>query len=71
MPIEKTTDFRTVTVLGSQPMGRPDGRAAIRLDTLELGAIAFEVDQPAVDMLRQALAAVETLLRQTSQQTRN
>lgn len=52
-----------VTVPGSQPMVRPDGRAAVRLETRQLGSIAFEVDQLAIDALRQALAAVEKHLR--------
>ena len=52
-----------VTVPGSQPMVRPDGRAAVRLETRQLGSIAFEVGQLAIDALRHALAAVETHLR--------
>ena len=61
----------TVIVTGSQPMVRPDGRAAIRLETRQLGSIAFEVDQLAIDALRQALAAAETHLRLSKNQTRN
>jgi hypothetical protein len=60
----KTLDVRTVTVMSSQPMVRPDGRVAIRLDTGELGSIAFEVDQRAIEGLLQAIASVETQLRQ-------
>lgn len=59
-----TNEFSTVTVLRSQALGRPDGRVAIRLDTKELGAIAFEADQRAIDGLRRDLSAAEQLLRQ-------
>lgn len=59
-----TSDQMTVTVTGSQALGRPDGRAAIRLQTKELGSIAFEVDQRAIDALRRDLRAAEKLLRQ-------
>jgi hypothetical protein len=63
-----TSDYRTVTVLRSQALGRPDGRVAIRLDTKEEGTIAFEVDQHAIDALRRDLLAAETLLRQSGGQ---
>ena len=66
-----TNDYTTLTVLGSQALGRPDGRVAIRLETKELGSIAFEVDQRAIDALRRNLAAAETLLRQPKTQTKN
>jgi hypothetical protein len=59
-----TNDYRTLTVLGSQAMGRADGRVSIRLETKEEGSIAFEVDQRAIDALRRDLAAAEQLLRQ-------
>jgi hypothetical protein len=71
MAERQTRDVTTVTVIGSQPMLRPDGRAAIRLDTREIGAIAFEVDQRAIEGSRQAIAVAETHLRQTNNQTRN
>jgi hypothetical protein len=71
MTEDKTSDVKTVTVIGSQPMVRPDGRAAIRLDTRELGPIAFEVDEKAIVALRQAIASAETHLRQSKGQTRN
>ena len=61
-----TSDHPTLTVLGSQALGRPDGRVAIRLETKEAGSIAFEVDQRAIDALRKDLAHAETLLRQTT-----
>jgi hypothetical protein len=58
-------DQTTVTVTSSQALGRPDGRVAILLGTRELGAIAFEVDQHAIDTLRRELTAAEQLLRQS------
>jgi hypothetical protein len=58
-----TKDHATVTVVGSQALGRPDGRAAIRLITKELGSIAFEVDQHAIDALRKEITAAEQMLR--------
>lgn len=61
-----TSDYQTVTVLESQAMGRADGRVSIRLKTKELGSIAFEVDQRAIDALRRDLLAAEQLLRQTA-----
>ena len=59
-----TRDVKTVTVIGCQPMVRPDGRAAIRFETRELGAIALEVNERVIEGLRQAIASVETHLRQ-------
>ena len=47
-----TSDHQTYTVTGSQALGRPDGRVAIRLLTKELGYMAFEVDQRAINALR-------------------
>ena len=69
MAPRQTREVRTVTVLGSQPMVRPDGRASIRLDTQELGSIAFEIDQRAIAALREAIAVAEIHLRQP--QTKN
>jgi len=60
-----TSDHLTVTVTGSQALGRPDGRVAIRLLTKEVDSIAFEVDQRAIDALRGDLRAAEQLLRQS------
>jgi hypothetical protein len=54
-----TSDHQTYTVTGSQALGRPDGRVAIRLLTKELGYMAFEVDQRAINALRNDLAAAE------------
>jgi hypothetical protein len=61
-----TKDHTTLTVVGSQALGRPDGRAAIGLVTKELGAIAFEVSQTAIDVLRRDLAAAEQKLRHST-----
>ena len=71
MSPERTTDLKTATVIGSETLMRPDGRAAIRLDTRELGSIAFEVDQQAIDALRRHLLTAETHLRQSKDQSRN
>jgi hypothetical protein len=61
-----TNEWTTVTVLRSQALGRPDGPVSIGLWTKEAGAIAFEVDQRAIDALRRDLVAAETLLRQSA-----
>jgi hypothetical protein len=66
MAQERTRDVQTVTVIGSETMFRPDGRASIRLDTQELGAIVFEIDQRAFDALRKHLSNAEQFLRQTA-----
>jgi hypothetical protein len=55
-------DIRTVRVMGCQPLGRPDRRVAIRFDTVELGSIAFEVDQRTIEWIRNALADIEFML---------
>ena len=60
----KTMGWKTVTVLQSQALGRPDGRVSIGFWTKELGAIAFEVDQQAIDVLREHLVTAEKLLHQ-------
>jgi hypothetical protein len=59
------SNYPTLTVLRSEAMGRADGRVSILLTTKEKGPIAFEVDQQAIDGLRQHLAIAEHLLRQT------
>ncbi len=61
---ERNIAIRTVTVIGSEALLRSDGRAAIRIDTRELGSIALEVDQRAIDTLRRQLASAEQFLRQ-------
>ena len=60
----RSRDTRTVTVTGSQTMFRPDGWAGIRIETRELGAIAFELNQQAIDALRRQLVDAEQFLRQ-------
>ena len=67
----ETRDVKTVTVAGSQAMSRPDGRVAIRLETLELGPIAFEVTEQAIAGLRLAIAACETHLQRSRNQSKN
>ncbi len=52
-----------LTVVGSQCLARADGTAAIRLETKELGSIAFEVTQRAIEILRRELALAEQILR--------
>ena len=52
----------TVTVLSSSAGARPDGSTALLLQTRELGTIAFEVDQRAIDALRRDLTACEQVL---------
>lgn len=56
-------DIRTVTVIGSNTVARPDGRAAIVLETLQEGAIAFEVTLQTIPQLRQEIDAAERILR--------
>ncbi len=62
----ETKDQTTVTVTGSSTVARPDGRVAILLQTKQLGPIAFEVDQHAIDTLRRELVLAETFLRQST-----
>jgi hypothetical protein len=70
MPLAKL-DFRTINVVGSETMLHPDGRAAIRLETRELGPILFEVQLQSIAALRLHLARAEQHIRQSQQQTRN
>ncbi len=60
----ETKDFRTVMLLGSQVLARPDGRVALMLLTDRLGSIAFEIDQQRVETLRRDLATAEQYLLQ-------
>ena len=64
MSPDRTMAPRIVTVTRSETLMRPDGRAAILLETVELGAIAFEVDQHAIGTLRRHLSLAETFLQQ-------
>ena len=59
----ETRDLTTLTVLGSQSLIRPDGRAAILFRTAQAGSIAFEVDERAIAALRKAIAEIETALK--------
>jgi hypothetical protein len=59
-------EIPTLTVIGSRPLARADGRVAILLDTRESGAIAFEVNLQTIEILRGELAKAELLLRQGS-----
>jgi hypothetical protein len=68
---ERIAHLTTVTVTSSETLLRPDGRAAIQIDTRDLGTIAFEVDQLAIDALRRSIAAAEAHLRQSKDRTRN
>jgi hypothetical protein len=70
MAERETKDHLTVTVIQSQSLARPDGRVAIRLQTKELGSIAFEVDQHAIDTLRRELATAETYLQRSRAATK-
>jgi hypothetical protein len=67
----KTSDLETLTVTESETLVSPDGRAAIRLETLERGPIAFEVNLEAIVSLRQALARAEQHIQQSQNQSRN
>ena len=64
MSLHGTKGLKTVTVLQSQALGRPDGRVSIGLWTKELGPIAFEVDQEAINALREHLVTAQKLLHQ-------
>jgi hypothetical protein len=53
------------TVIASESVVRADGSTALILETQETGAIAFVVDQRAIDALRLQLANAEQFLRQS------
>lgn len=61
----ETNLLRTVTVIGSSAVGRPDGTTAIVLDTKESGPIAFFVTLESCAALRREIECAETFLRQT------
>jgi hypothetical protein len=72
----RTSDLRTVQVIEAETMARPDGRAGIRLVTIdeesrERATTVFEVTLEMIASLRQVLAVAEQHLRQTQNQTRN
>jgi hypothetical protein len=58
----RTSDWTIVTVRQSQAFRRPDGPVSIGLWTKEIGPIAFEVNQQAIDSLRNNLKDAERLL---------
>jgi hypothetical protein len=62
MSQSETSDWTIVTVRQSQAFRRPNGRVSIGLWTKEIGAIAFEVNQQAIDALRNNLMDAERLL---------
>jgi hypothetical protein len=57
-----TSDWTMVTVRQSQAFRRSDGRVSVGLWTKEIGPIAFEVNQQAIDVLRKNLKDAERLL---------
>jgi hypothetical protein len=63
---DRTQDYVTLTVIGSNTAFHPDGTTALVLHTQERGAIAFRIDLHAIETLRQHLATAETFLRQPS-----
>jgi hypothetical protein len=76
MSEQKKSDRRTVVVLESETLVRPDGRAGIRLlildqDTEEEESIAFEVNLQAIARFRQDLATAEQHILQHRDQKRD
>ncbi|SDD41578.1 hypothetical protein SAMN05216337_101116 [Bradyrhizobium brasilense] len=60
-----------LNVTGSETMLRSDGHAAIRLETKEMGPVAFEVSLQAIAALRRHLARAEIHILQSQNQTKN
>lgn len=60
-----------LNVTRSETMLHPDGRAAILLETKEMGVIAFEVNTQAIAALRLHLARAEMHILQSQNQTKN
>jgi hypothetical protein len=63
MSQSETSDWTIVTIRQSQAFRRPNGRVSIGLWTKEIGAIAFEVNQQAIDALRNNLKDAERFLQ--------
>jgi hypothetical protein len=63
MSQSRTENWTIVTVRQSQAFRRPDGRISIGFWTKEMGPIAFEVNQQAIDSLRNNLKDAERLLQ--------
>ena len=57
-------EFRTVRLLGTQTLARPDQPVTLMLYTDLFGPIAFEVNEQVVGTLRRDLAIAEQYLRQ-------
>jgi hypothetical protein len=73
MSEQKKRDRRTVAVIESETLVRPDGRAGIRLlildqDTDEEESIVFEVNMLAIARFRQDLAVAEQHILQNRNQ---
>jgi hypothetical protein len=76
MSEQKKRDRRTVVVIESETLVRPDGRAGIRLlildqDTEEAESIVFEVNLQAISRFRQDLTVAEQHILQSRKQTQN
>ena len=56
-------EYKTVTVTKSFAAARPDGRYSMVLETLEQGAIAFELNSIAIRFLRRELDAIELMMK--------
>lgn len=71
MNARKTSDLQELTVTRSETLIRPDGRAAILIESLEHAPIAFEVTLQTIVLLRRVLADAEQHIRQSQNQSRN
>jgi hypothetical protein len=63
MSQSRTENWTIVTVRQSQAFRRPDGQISIGFWTKEMGPIAFEVNQQAIESLRNNLEDAERLLQ--------
>jgi hypothetical protein len=63
MSQSRTENWTIVTVRQSQAFRRPDGQISIGFWTKEMGPIAFEVNQQAIESLRNNLKDAERLLQ--------
>jgi hypothetical protein len=61
--------FKTVTVIHSWPLARPDGSTALLLQTKEEGCIAFRVDAQAIELSRKQLTDCEIVLSRAMSST--
>ena len=53
-------DLLTLTVLGSQPLANPEQKG-LALRTKEVGSIAFDLTDEAIEILKQDLAKLESV----------